>query len=60
MIGDLDFCCYEDTNFLLHLHILAKSWAHPVTYPVDTGGSFTGGNVGGLYTRLLSWVECWG
>jgi len=60
MIGDLDFCCKREKNFLLHHRTLAKSWAHPVTYPTDTEGSFSGGNVGGLYTRPLTWVEFWG
>jgi len=60
MIGDLDFYCYGDKNFLLHHHTLAMSWVHLVTHPVDNGGCFTGDNVGGLYTRPLTWVECWG
>jgi len=58
MIGDLDFCCYGDKNFLLHHHTLAKSWAHPVTYPADTGGLFQWGECRWIVhqTTHLSWV----
>jgi hypothetical protein len=41
----------ESGNFSLCLHIQTGSGAHPVSYPVDTRGSFPGGTV----ARLWSW-----
>jgi len=34
-------------NFSLHHHVQNGPGAHPVSYPMDTGGSFPGGKAAG-------------
>jgi hypothetical protein len=47
-------------NFSLHHHVHTGSWAHPVSYPMGTRGSFPGGKATGAWSWSLTSTWCRG
>jgi hypothetical protein len=45
-------------NFSLHHRVQTGSGAHPASYPMDTRGCFSGGNVAGAWSWPLTSIYC--